>query len=98
MDTNELMEEWAIRGACVGVGDIFFDLREPRKAKLREICNSCSVSGECLDFALFSSQTEGWWAGTTPSQRQAMLEESTDPRAVEMRRVSAAYNRHTVAS
>jgi WhiB family redox-sensing transcriptional regulator len=41
------------------------------KNLLQRICASCEVRQECLDYALRHS-VHGYWAGTTPRERQRM--------------------------
>ena len=69
--------EWYERSACSGTDIDFFHHRPPHRAALDALCESCPVSAECLDAALFPLQTFGIWAGTDPDEREAML--ANDP-------------------
>ena len=80
MSNNDF--SWQDKSACRGANTDMFFLEEDQKKinhkKLeaaREICASCLVSKECLDFALDNYIHFGIWAGTTPLQRKAMRRE-----------------------
>ena len=77
-------ENWMARGACVDhpEPDLFFptatqgrssksgtDRSEPARAAQR-ICAGCTVSNECLSFALEHEEIKGVWGGTTTGQRR----------------------------
>lgn len=60
---------WYERGACKDKSEYFFTehlpLRESRKLDTiaKSICASCSVSGECLQYAIDNNEEYGIWGG-----------------------------------
>ena len=90
MTTNRT---WMERASCNGSGLDFFRLRKPYVEKLKATCAGCPVKGECLEYALFPMSTQnapnqvfGFWAGTTPDDRDEILK--THPKAVAERKNS----------
>ena len=41
-----------------------------RLPRLTTLCKQCPHKAECLEFAIESSQEDGFWGGTTPDQRK----------------------------
>lgn len=75
--------EWQEQGNCHGIEDpeIFFlpyGIRATKKKeaedKAKAICEGCPVIQQCLQFALDTRETYGVWGGTTPEERQEMLD------------------------
>jgi WhiB family redox-sensing transcriptional regulator len=66
---------WMSRAACIGCDpETFFSLHLPgASARARQICRSCSVRTECLEYALAAEEHFGVWGGATPRQRRRML-------------------------
>jgi WhiB family redox-sensing transcriptional regulator len=57
---------------CREVGsELFFPDNHGTIAEAKKVCSLCSVSTECLEYAL-TFTVEGIWAGTTPTQRNKM--------------------------
>ena len=76
LDEQEL--DWMKQSACRGVSpDVFFPADENRGnkvyAKAKTICKHCSVSWECLEYAVENGIKEGLWGGRTPGERRGML-------------------------
>ncbi len=44
-------------------------------ARAREVCASCPVSSECLEYALSDPTLQGVWAGTTEVERRQIRRE-----------------------
>jgi len=67
---------WHAEAACRGMGTDGFVLsrgaNESIMSRARAICDRCTVSQECLDFALADPDSMGIWGGTTAQQRRAM--------------------------
>ena len=68
--------------ACRGAGPDLFFLNEEEKAinimklaQARQVCATCKVQKECLDFAVQNNIKSGIWAGTTPLQRRGLRRE-----------------------
>ncbi|MBO2448734.1 WhiB family transcriptional regulator [Actinomadura barringtoniae] len=70
-----LIPGWMSRAACIGCDpEIFFSLHRPGgTARARQICRSCSVRNECLEYALAAGERFGIWGGATFEQRRTML-------------------------
>ncbi|MFH9553851.1 WhiB family transcriptional regulator [Streptomyces sp. NBC_00377] len=71
--------EWLRSAACVGEDpELFFPvgttgpaLRDVSAAK--RVCARCTVSPECLSYALAIGQTSGVWGGTGEEERAELL-------------------------
>ena len=74
MSAANAPEPWTEHALCAQVGgDLFFP--EPAGASAREaksVCRGCSVTDECLQYAVNHHIREGVWGGLTPSQRRGM--------------------------
>lgn len=96
-----ITDVWTSRGACVGQDPaVFFPLETGSTGRVignivdpaaleaaRDICARCTVTTECLTWALHH-EAHGIWAGTTPAQRattrkqlRILLQEPADPLA-----------------
>ena len=72
------MVDWRERAACLDEDpELFFpDGVTPRYARqiaaAVDVCRSCAVAEDCLEFALDQQLNTGIWAGTTPDQRKVL--------------------------
>jgi WhiB family redox-sensing transcriptional regulator len=65
--------EWMEDAACKGVPrSVFFPLGVVEFFAAKEICLSCDVKDECLDFALRNPSLEGVWGGTSEEDRRRL--------------------------
>lgn len=68
--------DWRERAECAGhPNQAFFPLGdgdEPVIARAKAICSGCSVTEECLQYALETNQRFGIWAGTTEAERRSI--------------------------
>lgn len=65
-------QTWMERAACTGKGELFHNEKSrivSRQAK--EICASCAVREDCLNYALENEQI-GIWGGLTGNERRRM--------------------------
>ena len=85
MDTAQLMQSaatiplqldapaWHRHAACKGV-DVaeFFPGRNGKKnvPDICQLCETCPVAVDCLEYAVADPSLLGWWAGTTNRHRQ----------------------------
>lgn len=72
---SEVMTDpaWRARSACLSVDPgTFFPEPHDEVGIAIALCRECPVAGPCLAAALNTSETEGIWGGTTPSERRAM--------------------------
>jgi WhiB family redox-sensing transcriptional regulator len=51
--------------------------RAERERRAKEICASCSVRNDCLDYALTIREPHGIWGGLNENERRAILEPQT---------------------
>jgi WhiB family redox-sensing transcriptional regulator len=63
--------DWRRLAACIDAPvEMFFDGSDPSPA--RRLCWSCPVSGNCLSYALKTSETFGIWGGLTARERAVL--------------------------
>lgn len=69
-------DRWQSYANCLGLdADLFFPERgEPQSAAMA-VCRGCSVTAECLTYALDNGMTLGIWGGTTAKARRLMVSE-----------------------
>lgn len=67
-------EPWRAFAECKDMDtNLFFPVRGERIAdEVRQACNSCPVSSECLAWAIESNQHFGVWGGASESERNRM--------------------------
>jgi WhiB family transcriptional regulator, redox-sensing transcriptional regulator len=65
---------WHRQAACRGVGvSIFVAGMGGQYEELpRQLCARCPVRRDCLESALADGSLQGFWGGTTPSERKQM--------------------------
>ena len=71
----EPREGWRAGAACAGSdSDVFFPAPEDEAAIIvaKEICASCPVREECLQFALSTNQGDGIWGGLDAQERRRL--------------------------
>jgi WhiB family redox-sensing transcriptional regulator len=63
------------QGSCRGtpVDDWFGSTGGAGYARQRSICDGCPVKVQCYDYAIADASLEGVWAGTTKSEREAII-------------------------
>lgn len=61
---------WRLDAACIGHGDLFFIGKGVSNRPAKEICATCPVTQECLDYALTTSTFYGIWGGLTEKERR----------------------------
>jgi WhiB family transcriptional regulator, redox-sensing transcriptional regulator len=70
---NEHWTDWA---ACRGVDpELFYPVSVAGPAleqvdRAKEVCARCSVTADCLAWALRAGEPAGIWGGTTPEERR----------------------------
>ncbi len=77
LDSIETDDDWMRDGACKGLTHLFFptaaerpQARERREAAAQDVCNSCSVKMQCVDFARRNHEY-GFWGGESEDERHA---------------------------
>ena len=66
-------DRWLRRAACRGADlRLFFpEARQSPSAEAKAFCAACSVSAECLEYAI-ENRLSGVWGGTSETQRSLM--------------------------
>lgn len=61
-------------GACAGIGhELFYSENTTVQDRARQICNSCYVEEDCLEYALNTREDFGVWGGATEEERRRMI-------------------------
>lgn len=65
---------WAVFSTCRGAdpGMFFASTRDDERSALA-LCAVCTVSEQCLDFALETRERFGVWGGTTERERKRLM-------------------------
>jgi WhiB family transcriptional regulator, redox-sensing transcriptional regulator len=82
VSAQRIEENWQLKAACRGPqATVFFPpaqferkedkLHRERRAK--EICTSCAVRRDCLDYALSIREPHGIWGGLNELERKQLL-------------------------
>jgi WhiB family redox-sensing transcriptional regulator len=93
--------EWLRQAACVDADpELFFPVGETGPAALqtrqaKEVCHTCPVERQCLEWALSTGRTSGVWGGTDENERQRLRRRSDRRR---MLSGSQARSRQSVPS
>ena len=70
---------WRERGACFGsYVEAFFPSRGDPTKPARDICRMCTVTVECLDWAVKNNERSGVWGGTTERERAKIRRKKLD--------------------
>ncbi|HEY4607498.1 MAG TPA: WhiB family transcriptional regulator [Acidimicrobiia bacterium] len=74
--TTELAADWRNRAACAGYNHALFfpvgDADEIAVERARDVCFTCPVTEDCLEYALETNQRAGIWGGTTEEERKSL--------------------------
>jgi WhiB family redox-sensing transcriptional regulator len=82
MSAQRVEDTWQIKAACRGPqAAVFFpppqferkDEKLERETRAKEICATCSVKRDCLDYALSIREPHGIWGGLNEVERKALL-------------------------
>lgn len=82
MSAQHVEEGWELKAACRGPqAAVFFppsqferkDEKAERERRAKEICASCVVSRDCLDFALRIREPHGIWGGLNELERKQLM-------------------------
>lgn len=73
--------EWQLQAACRGSGaKDWFPAIDDRIDALKQMCATCPVSRECLDYALRFDEAGGIWGGTAWVDRRKLRAHPVEPR------------------
>lgn len=83
MSAQPSFESWQHRGACRGPhATVFFPPpqferkreRAEREERAKEICATCPVASDCLEYALEIREPHGIWGGRNEAERREILD------------------------
>jgi WhiB family redox-sensing transcriptional regulator len=81
------VKDWRAEALCDETGDWItlpqhMGIKKMRAAKAYElaVCDSCTVSRQCLDYALTQGEWFGIFGGKVPGERRAIKKATTEPR------------------
>lgn len=83
MSAQRIEEAWQTRAACRGPHAVVFyppstferkKDRQLREARAKDICRTCPVKVECLEYALSIREPHGIWGGLNEAERREILE------------------------
>jgi WhiB family redox-sensing transcriptional regulator len=70
---SEPQANWQDQANCRGVDpDLFFPERGASAREAKEVCRSCTVSLDCLEYALVTGEKFGIWGGATERERRRL--------------------------
>jgi WhiB family redox-sensing transcriptional regulator len=81
--TRTFDDVWQARAACRGPqAAIFFppahaerkEEKAERESRAKEICATCCVRRDCLEYAIRIREPHGIWGGLSESERKQMLD------------------------
>jgi WhiB family redox-sensing transcriptional regulator len=62
---------WRRQASCRGAGpDLFFPAKGEPASEAKEVCQTCPVALQCLDYAIASGEETGIWGGMSERQRR----------------------------
>jgi WhiB family redox-sensing transcriptional regulator len=70
-------EPWYAKAACLDSdADCFFPEKGGSTRAAKRICQTCSVTAECLDYALDNDERFGIWGGLSERERRRLKRRS----------------------
>lgn len=69
---NPPRRDWAQDASCKGFMSFDSPKNGKERTKNRTVCLECPVLDLCLEYALAYTDEEGFWAGTTATERKEM--------------------------
>ena len=83
MSAQRSDDSWQVKAACRGPqAAVFFpppaferkDEKLEREARAKDICASCAVKADCLDYAISIREPHGIWGGMNEVERRQLTE------------------------
>lgn len=83
MSAFRIEDDWQLKAACRGPHAVVFfppprferkTEKLERESRAKDICRSCAVRSECLQYALSIREPHGIWGGLNENERKALLE------------------------
>lgn len=72
--------DWSERGSCRQTDpEMFFPKRSATHfaQKAKQVCHTCPVTAECLEYALTNREEFGVWGGLSTRERRALIKRNT---------------------
>ena len=82
MSAVRIDDAWQVKAACRGPqAAVFFppshferkDEKLEREARAKDICASCAVKADCLDYAISIREPHGIWGGLNEAERKLLM-------------------------
>lgn len=79
---SEEEKSWQLYANCLGVDpELFFPERGASTKEIKEICRSCVVREDCLEYALANTERFGIWGGISERERRRIRRQRALARA-----------------
>lgn len=82
MSAQQVEDVWQVKAACRGPqAAVFFpppqferkEEKLERERRAKDICTTCAVRRDCLDYALSIREPHGIWGGLSEAERKQIL-------------------------
>jgi WhiB family redox-sensing transcriptional regulator len=82
-------DSWQLYANCLGVDpDLFFPERGASTKEAKQVCQSCVVREECLEYALANGEKFGIWGGLSERERRRIRRQRALARAAQQTRTA----------
>lgn len=72
--SKDVSEEWRDGALCATVDPQLFFPETTEEAKVaKQLCRTCDVVEQCLQYALAKDEQYGIWGAKSPNERRALL-------------------------
>lgn len=87
--TDDAAESWQEFANCLGVDpDLFFPERGASTKEAKQVCQSCVVREDCLEYALANGEKFGIWGGLSERERRRIRRQRALARAAQQSRTA----------
>ncbi|MFI5040931.1 MAG: WhiB family transcriptional regulator [Acidimicrobiales bacterium] len=74
-----VQQTWRQQAACRGLDtEIFFPASDADADAAKDVCATCPVRDQCLEWALATRQEDGVWGGLTDNERRRLRRRRRD--------------------
>lgn len=86
---DDAAESWQAFANCLGVDpDLFFPERGASTKEAKQVCQSCVVREDCLEYALANGEKFGIWGGLSERERRRIRRQRALARAAQQSRTA----------
>lgn len=86
---EDAAESWQSFANCLGVDpDLFFPERGASTKEAKQVCQSCVVREDCLEYALANGEKFGIWGGLSERERRRIRRQRALARAAQQSRTA----------